>query len=177
MAVERAFGCLKGRWRILLKRIDVPLKNLPDLVTACICLHNLCIIHGDGFNMQWAREAQQDLQESTNQNFGNLNNVEGDVDTFLIAKESMKQMQIILLPPQQAHESNLLQYDGGDPESIKVKGVSIQYKKEKEENLQKMLRQATTQHELMAQNCWKLHVAKERTITFDDEIEEDMDSG
>ena len=58
MVVERAFGCLKGRWRILLKRIDVPLENLPDLVTTCICLHNLCIIHGDGFNMQWARKAQ-----------------------------------------------------------------------------------------------------------------------
>ena len=88
----------------------------------------------------------------------------------------MKQMQIILLPPQQAYESNLLQYDGADPESIKFKGDSIQYKKEKEENIQKMLRQATTQHELMARNCWELHVAKESTITFDDEIEEDMDS-
>jgi hypothetical protein len=27
MLVERALGILKGRWRILLKRIDVPLKK------------------------------------------------------------------------------------------------------------------------------------------------------
>jgi len=38
-----------------------------------------------------------------------------------------------------------------------------------------MLRQATIQHELMAQNCWKLHVAKESNITFHDKFEEDMD--
>ena len=59
MVVERALGWLKGRWRILLKRIDVPLQNLTDLLTSCICLHNLCLIHGDGFNMRWAVEAKR----------------------------------------------------------------------------------------------------------------------
>jgi hypothetical protein len=43
MAVERAFGILKERWRILLKRINMPLKHVPDLVTACICLHNCAL--------------------------------------------------------------------------------------------------------------------------------------
>ena len=51
MAVERAFGILKGRWRMLLKRIDMPLQNIPDIITACLCLHNLCIIHGDEFDL------------------------------------------------------------------------------------------------------------------------------
>ena len=121
MAVERAFGCLKGRWRILLKRIDVPLVNVPNLVTTCICLHNLCIIHGDGFNMRWVQEAHTDLRNSANQSFGNLQNAQHDASTLLIAKKSMKQMQIMLLPPQEAHESELLKYDGNDPESIKDK--------------------------------------------------------
>jgi hypothetical protein len=40
MAVERAFGILKGRWRIPLKRIDLTLDNVPDVITAC----NICII-------------------------------------------------------------------------------------------------------------------------------------
>jgi len=54
MVIERAFGCLKGKWRILLKGIDVPLENLRDLVTTYICLHNLYIIHGDDLiNMCW----------------------------------------------------------------------------------------------------------------------------
>ena len=38
MCVERAFGMLKGRWRILLKQMDVHLKSVPELVTMCLIL-------------------------------------------------------------------------------------------------------------------------------------------
>ena len=58
MAVERAFGILNGRWQILLKCIVVPLKNVPDIVTTCICLHNLCLIHTDDFDMQWFKQTE-----------------------------------------------------------------------------------------------------------------------
>ena len=62
MCVERAFGMLKGRWRILLKRIDVHLKNVPDLVATCLVLHNMCIVFGDEFwKQEWLREAQDDV--------------------------------------------------------------------------------------------------------------------
>ena len=49
MCVERAFGMLKGRWRILLKKIDIHLKNVPELVSSCLVFHNICIILGDRF--------------------------------------------------------------------------------------------------------------------------------
>ena len=62
MCVERAFGMLKGRWRILLKRIDVHLKNVPDLVATCLVLHNMCIVFGDTFwKEEWMREAANDV--------------------------------------------------------------------------------------------------------------------
>ena len=62
MCVERAFGMLKGRWRILLKRIDVHLKNVPDLVATCLVLHNMCIMFGDEFwKQEWLREATDDV--------------------------------------------------------------------------------------------------------------------
>ena len=41
MVVEMAFGILKGWWGIILKRIDMSLRHVRNLVTACICLHNL----------------------------------------------------------------------------------------------------------------------------------------
>jgi hypothetical protein len=44
MAIERTFEILKGKWRILLKRNDMLLWNLLDIVSACLCLHNLCIL-------------------------------------------------------------------------------------------------------------------------------------
>ena len=62
MCVERAFGMLKGRWRILLKRVDVHLKNVPDLVLTCLVLHNMCIIFGDDFwRQEWMREATDEV--------------------------------------------------------------------------------------------------------------------
>ena len=65
MCVERAFGMLKGRWRILLKRIDVHLKNVPDLVSTCLVLHNICIILGDTFwKAEWMQEATEEVQNS-----------------------------------------------------------------------------------------------------------------
>lgn len=43
MYIERAFGMLKGIWRILVKRIDIHLNNVHELVSTCLILHNICI--------------------------------------------------------------------------------------------------------------------------------------
>ena len=61
MAVERAFGMLKGRWRILFKKIDMPLRSILDMVIVCLCLHNLCLIYADGFDMNWARKVEENI--------------------------------------------------------------------------------------------------------------------
>ena len=89
MAIERAFGILKRRWRILLKRIDIPLDNVPDIVTACICLHNLCLIHNDGFDMRWAKQAEEKIEWTRLGIFDKLYNT----DMLHIVETSIKQMQ------------------------------------------------------------------------------------
>lgn len=53
MAVENAFGRLKGRWRCLMKRNDVDLKIIPQVVAACCILHNICEIQKDHFLPEW----------------------------------------------------------------------------------------------------------------------------
>ena len=40
--VERAFGILKARWRILLKRLDNRLEHIPEVIFSCCILHNFC---------------------------------------------------------------------------------------------------------------------------------------
>jgi hypothetical protein len=70
MVVERAFGILKGRWRILLKRIDMPFHPLLDIIIVALCLYNLCTIHGDAFNMDWAREVKMEMQTKENGKLG-----------------------------------------------------------------------------------------------------------
>lgn len=47
---------LKGRWVIILKKIDMPLQNLPNVITTCIYFPNLYIIHENNFDKEWAKE-------------------------------------------------------------------------------------------------------------------------
>ena len=60
MCIERAFDMLKDRWRILLKMIDVHLKNMSKLISTYIILHNMCIMFGDEF---WKNELMQEQRK------------------------------------------------------------------------------------------------------------------
>ena len=51
--VEHAYGKLKDRWRCLLKRLDIDVADVPELVLACCVLHNVCEVHGDDFDAEW----------------------------------------------------------------------------------------------------------------------------
>jgi hypothetical protein len=51
MLIERTFGMLKGRFLILLNRVNESLHHMSNLVTTCICLHNMCITNSDGFDI------------------------------------------------------------------------------------------------------------------------------
>lgn len=53
MVVENAFGRLKGRWRCLLKRNDVDIHLITDVVAACCILHNICEIQRDQYLPEW----------------------------------------------------------------------------------------------------------------------------
>jgi hypothetical protein len=53
MTVENTFGRLKGRWRRLLKRLDVKTCDVPLIIVACCILHNICEIHHNEFNSEW----------------------------------------------------------------------------------------------------------------------------
>ena len=47
---ERAYGMLKGRWRILYKKTDCHLHNISLITMSCIVLHNLFIHRSDPCN-------------------------------------------------------------------------------------------------------------------------------
>lgn len=44
---ERTFGMTKGRWRVLLKRLDEDSDRIPDTIIVCCVLHNICVLQGD----------------------------------------------------------------------------------------------------------------------------------
>ena len=62
MCMKQAFNMLKDKWRILLKMIDMHLKSVPELVSACLVLHNICIIFCDSFwRAEWVQEATSEM--------------------------------------------------------------------------------------------------------------------
>ncbi|MCJ8730976.1 hypothetical protein PDJAM_G00190580 [Pangasius djambal] len=63
MVVENAFGRLKGRWRCLLKRNDVDVTFMPDIVTACCILHNVCELNKEDFLPEWTADSDEVLQQ------------------------------------------------------------------------------------------------------------------
>ena len=67
IVVELAFGRLKARWRRLLKQSEMVVENVPNVVTACCILHNMCEIHGETFDQTWikAEDTTQFIQPHT----------------------------------------------------------------------------------------------------------------
>ena len=47
MVSEGAFGQLKGRWRVLLRRCECSQENTKKGALACVLLHNICLEKGD----------------------------------------------------------------------------------------------------------------------------------
>ncbi len=65
MVVENAFGCLKGRWRCLLKRNDAATKDVPTIISACCVLRNICEIHKEQFDETWMEELASGVNASS----------------------------------------------------------------------------------------------------------------
>lgn len=63
VAVENAFGRLKGRWRCLLKRNDSETKLVKSMVLTCCALHNLCESHGETYVPEWNTPAAATVVE------------------------------------------------------------------------------------------------------------------
>lgn len=65
MVIENAFGLLKSRFRIL-NHVNCHLKLVPELITACCVLHNICIAMNDnGIDSDDMAPAMSDSSDST----------------------------------------------------------------------------------------------------------------
>ena len=54
--VENAYGRLKARWRRLMKRNDMHVDHIPQVIAAACILHNVCEIHREHVNDAWLQD-------------------------------------------------------------------------------------------------------------------------
>jgi len=52
-SIERAFGMLKNRFRLLHKKMEVDLNNSITIIKAATVLHNICVLSGDSYEIKW----------------------------------------------------------------------------------------------------------------------------
>lgn len=53
IVIEKIYGMLKSRWRILYKKTEMKSLNLKYIIMACAMLHNICILRNDPCNRRW----------------------------------------------------------------------------------------------------------------------------
>ena len=58
VVTENAYGMLKGRWRLIYKKVEMKKHNL-KYVMSCITLHNLCIRVNDPCEPRWRLEISE----------------------------------------------------------------------------------------------------------------------
>ena len=63
--MEITFGHLKARWRRMTKQNEMNVTNVPNIITACCILHNMCEIHSDTFNEQRLEDINTEESDGT----------------------------------------------------------------------------------------------------------------
>lgn len=153
MCVERAFGILKGRWRIIQKRADVPLRSVADIVSTCIVLHNLCIITKDKFDATWIDEAEVELKKRIEEGA-----VKGG-SVLCGQRASIEEVKSRILKSDVRNSIANFEIEEVDAE---VEAFLIR-QDEKDADL---LREATIAHESIAKTLWAYNLNKEATIQY-----------
>ena len=156
MCVERAFGILKGRWRLIMKRSEVPLRNMPDIVATCIVLHNICIVNNEGIEEDWIIEAENKLARRI---------IEGEVgegSELRGERAGIAEVRRRIL----AREDVPIADEENDEET----NLFLLRENEKANDL---LREATAMHETLAESLWQYKLRKKSSIM---ETDSDSDS-
>ena len=151
MCVERAFGILKGRWRLIMKRSEVPLRNMPDIVATCIVLHNLCIVNNEGIEDEWIVEAETKLAKRISE--GEIR----DGSELRGERAGLAEVKRRII----AREDAPIADEENDVET----DLFILRENEKANDL---LREATLMHELLAKSLWQYKLRKNSSITETD---------
>lgn len=128
-----------------MKRMECPLKFVPDVVATCIILHNICIRSSDVFNRDWIKVAEEDLERRV---------IEGHV----VAGQELRGERIAIAEVRRRigigreEPITIAEEDYGEVEKL------FFIKEDEEDSI--LLREATDVHVSIAKALWKYHLQK-----------------
>jgi hypothetical protein len=96
MAVECAFGILKGRWGGIALLLNVELEFACKVVAACIVLHNMCRVHKESFERSWFEETARELAELRRRPGHNRSNREAAAATGEVTREMTSRLDALV---------------------------------------------------------------------------------
>lgn len=140
-----------------MKRSEVPLRNMPDIVATCIVLHNICIVNNEGIEEDWIIEAENKLSRRISEGeVGEGSELRGEragiaeVRRRILAREDMP-----IADEENDEETNL-------------------FLLRENEKANDLLREATTMHETLAESLWQYKLRQKSSI-METDSDSDMD--
>jgi hypothetical protein len=130
-----------------MKRPDVPLKNMPDIVAACIVLHKKCIVNNEGIEEDWIIEAESKLARRI---------IEGGVregSELRGERAGIVEVRRMIL----AREDMSIADEENDADT----NLFLLRENEKTNDL---LRKATSMHETLAESLWQYKLYRNSNI-------------
>jgi len=75
MCVEQAFGNFKGRWWIIMKKTNISIQHMIDIIFTYVVLHNICITLTNAFDRlltkNWNKIVTMNIWRSNEKTFKN----------------------------------------------------------------------------------------------------------
>ena len=72
MVSAGAYGQLKGRWRVLLRKSESSRDVVRMIILACMVLHNICIMQGDSISKRLDLSSDGNGQKQNREDVRNL---------------------------------------------------------------------------------------------------------
>lgn len=100
MTIENSFGRLKARWRVLLRKPDVHVDTMREIIHACILLHNFCEKRKEQVSDRWMNEVgdeeklQQQPDSKNNDYSEGQNHYQDDEQNPQTVNSKRKRLQI-----------------------------------------------------------------------------------
>ena len=134
-----------------------------DIITASLCLYNLCILENDNFDMDWTRSAEEKLQREANMALGRMH----ERDRFMSMESSLKEVKELQNQHSRGEETTFIEPKEEEEMDNEIDFEKGETNKERQEKIKNVLADCTHMYELLVKSFYKVNLDKKSNIWFE----------